>query len=64
MKKYSQLKCKKTRNIRSDDSASEEFVTKEGLRKRGLLSPILFCIILDDGQKKTKDKIRNMKVGY
>lgn len=54
-----------TRNyVRRGNLQSEEFVTKEGLRQGGVLSPTLFNIVLDDVIKETKSKTRKLQVGY
>ena len=50
--------------MRKDREQSEEFVTKEGLRQRGALSPILFILIMDDVAKEIKSKIKPTHVGY
>lgn len=56
---------KNTRNyVRTNNSESEEFVTKEGVRQGGVLSPTLFNIILDDVAKEVKGHIKKLHVGY
>ena len=46
-----------TRNyVKKDKEQSEEFVTKEGLRQGGALSPILFIMIMMMLQKKSSQK--------
>lgn len=43
---------------------SEEFLTKEGLRQGGVLSPALFNIVLDDVFKEIKNKTKRLQVGH
>ena len=43
---------------------SEEFVTKERLCQGGVLSPILYIMIMDDVAKEIKSKIKQTHVGY
>ena len=50
--------------MRKDREQSEEFLTKEGLRQGGVLSPILFIMIMDDVAKGIKLKIKQTHVGY
>ena len=54
-----------TRNyVRKDNAQSEEFLTKDGLRQGGVLSPALFIMIMDDVLKEVKPKISQVHVGY
>lgn len=54
-----------TRNcIRTGNLQSEEFITREGLRQGGVLSPTLFNIVMDDILKETKEKVKKLLVGY
>lgn len=56
---------KLTRNqVRKDNEQSEDFVTKEGLRQGGVLSPLLFIIMMDDIIKELKGTVRQIQVGY
>lgn len=56
---------KNTRNyVRTNNTESEEFVTKEGVRQGGVLSPTLFNIILDDVTKEVKSHIKKLHIGY
>ena len=56
---------KTTRNyVRTGNLKSREFVTKEGLRQGGVLSPTLFNIVMDNVIKDTKKKIKKLRVGY
>lgn len=56
---------KKTRNyVRTHNNTSEEFETKEGLRQGGVLSPLLFNIMLDDVLKEIKSERKKIQVGY
>ena len=50
--------------MRKDKEQSGEFVTKEGLRQGGALSPILFIKIMDDVAKEIKSNIKQTHVGY
>jgi Reverse transcriptase (RNA-dependent DNA polymerase)/Endonuclease-reverse transcriptase len=54
-----------TRNyVRKDNKQSEEFITKDGLRQGGVLSPVLFIMIMDDVLKEIKTSSKNIQVGY
>lgn len=56
---------KNTRNyVRTGNLHSEEFITKEGLRQGGVLSPTLFNVIMDDAIKEVKDHVKKLNVGY
>lgn len=56
---------KRTRNyVRTGNQQSEEFITKEGLRQGGVLSPTLFNVLMDDVIKEVKEKVRKHSVGY
>lgn len=54
-----------TRNIvRTGNLESKEFVTKEGLRQGGVLSPTLFNLVMDDIVKEVKGKVKKLQVGF
>lgn len=54
-----------TRNyVRTRNSQSEEFVTHEGLKQGGVLSPTLFNIIMDEILKMYRTKAKRLQVGY
>lgn len=56
---------RRTRNyVRVGGMQSEEFLTKEGLRQGGVLSPTLFNIVLDDILKEIKKQTRKIQIGY
>lgn len=60
-------KClyKTTRNcVISKNMISEEFVTKEGVRQGGSLSPLLFITFMDELIKKTQGLVKPMFLGY
>lgn len=50
--------------VRKDNGQSEEFVTKDGLRQGGVLSPILFIMIMDDILKEVQTKVKRIHVGF
>ena len=43
---------------------SETFITKEGLRQGGVMSPVLFTIYMDDIIKECNTKIKKLFLGY
>lgn len=54
-----------TRNyVRTGNSQSDIFETKDGLRQGGVLSPTLFNVIMDDVLKEVKGKVNKLPVGY
>ena len=54
-----------TRNyVRTDNMESREFVVKEGLRQGGVLSPLLFNLVMDDIIKETGNKTSKLYVGH
>ena len=56
---------RKTRNyVRTGNLQSEEFLTRDGLRQGGVLSPTLFNLVMDDVIKSTKGKMKTLKAGY
>ena len=56
---------KTSRNyVRRDNSQSEEFLTRDGLRQGGVLSPALFIMVMDDVAKEVQPEVKKMHVGY
>lgn len=54
--KHKNIIYNRTKNyVRTGKLQSQEFVKKEGLKHGGVLSPLLFNIILDDIIKEMKD---------
>lgn len=54
-----------TRNyVRTKHAHSEEFTTHDGLRQGGVLSPLLFIILVDDNMKMTRPKVTKLHVGH
>lgn len=47
------------RNMKSDT-----FETPEGLRQGGVLSPILFCLFMDEIMKECTPKLKKLSIGY
>lgn len=63
----SAIKCiyKKTRNyVVQGNLESKEFITTEGLRQGGSLSPLLFIILMDDIVKEIKTSSKQLPIGY
>lgn len=61
------IKClyKTTRNcVISKNMISGEFVTKEGVRQGGSLSPLLFITFMDELIKETQELVKPMIIGY
>ena len=56
-------KCTKNKVI-YNNNVSEEFVTREGLRQGGVMSPLLFNIYMDEIMKKCNEKTKHLFVGY
>jgi hypothetical protein len=50
--------------VRSKNNRSKEFITVDGLRQGGVLSPLLFIIMMDEIIKKTKEKVKQVKIGH
>lgn len=50
--------------VRTNNQQSEEFLTTYGLRQGGVLSPLLFNVVMDDIIKKTKEKTTKLYVGH
>lgn len=50
--------------VRTGNMKSDEFNTVEGLRQGGVLSPILFVLLIDEVIKETRTKTKTLKVGY
>jgi retron-type reverse transcriptase len=50
--------------VRSKNNRSKEFITVDGLRQGGVLSPLLFIIMMDEIIKKTKEKAKQVKIGH
>ena len=50
--------------VRKDNSESNMFTIKDGLRQGGVLSPTLFIIIMDDVIKSTQQQIKKVYVGH
>lgn len=50
--------------VRTGNLQSSEFVTSEGLRQGGVLSPTLFNVLMDDIIKEVKKKTRKLQAGY
>jgi hypothetical protein len=50
--------------VRSKNNRSKEFITIDGLRQGGVLSPLLFIIMMDEIIKKTKEKVKQVKIGH
>ena len=48
--------------MRKDREQSEEFVTKEELRQGGVLTHVLFIMIMDDVTKEIKAKIKQIYI--
>lgn len=54
-----------TRNyVISNNNISEEFITREGLRQGGVLSPVLFTIFMDDIIRNCERRTKALHVGY
>ena len=56
-------KCTKNQVI-YNNNVSEEFITREGLRQGGVMSPLLFSIYMDDIMKKCHKLTKHLFVGY
>lgn len=50
--------------IRTGNQTSDEFMTTQGLRQGGALSPLLFILFLDGIIKNIKYKTKKVEVGY
>lgn len=50
--------------VRTDNMHSEEFSIREGVRQGGVLSPILFNLVMDDVMKETRRETSKLLVGY
>ena len=50
--------------VRTGNLQSTKFITKEGLRQGGVLSPTLFNLVMDDIIKEVEEKTRKLQVGY
>lgn len=50
--------------VRKQNLVSDKFNTKEGLRQGGVMSPLLFIILIDDVIKQNEKKIKKLEVGY
>lgn len=53
-----------TNYIRTGSERSKDFITTQGLRQGGALSPLLFTIFLDSVVKNIKDKTKRLEIGY
>jgi hypothetical protein len=49
--------------VRSKNNTSKEFITVDGLRQGGVLSPLLFIIMIKDRIKKHKN-LRNKRLKW
>lgn len=43
---------------------SDVFETPEGLRQGGVLSPVLFCVFMDEIMKECTPKVKKLTIGY
>lgn len=50
--------------VRKDNMQSETFTVNDGLRQGGVLSPILFIIIMDDIIKEAQKSTKKAHIGY
>lgn len=53
-----------TRNsVRTHNESSSEFVTRNGVRQGGVLSPLLFVALMDEIARKCKERVKKTRVG-
>lgn len=50
--------------VRKNNLESQSFTIKDGLRQGGVLSPLLFIIVMDDIIKATKRESKKVRMGY
>lgn len=53
-----------TSYVRKQNWRSDIFDTNKGLRQGGVMSPLLFIILMDDVIKQTAEKTKKLEVGY
>ena len=50
--------------VRKNNMESQSFIVRDGLRQGGVLSPLLFILVMDDIIKATKRETKKIKIGY
>lgn len=50
--------------VRYIKSQSDEFITKDGLRQGGVLSPLLFIIVMDEVHKERIPRVNKLFIGH